>query len=173
MKKTPLKSNPEKILAWQQRSKPLKNNGVPMKRTRIKARGQSETARAKENIQALLRAFVIKRDGGCILRNIRGCGAIADSGEVLQADHLVTRANSATYADERLVVCVCRSCHYWKSVGANVNKNQYDTLVRSILPPDRVQLWDRAEEARLRGTSRRYGSDWKLEEVRLKQLTKS
>jgi hypothetical protein len=49
----------------------------------------------------------------CILRNIRHCGGepgftFLEDGVigkvVLQADHLITRANSATYADSRLVV---------------------------------------------------------------------
>jgi hypothetical protein len=31
-----------------------------------------------------------------------------------QADHLTTRANSATYADTRLIVCACKGAHGWK-----------------------------------------------------------
>ncbi len=95
-------------------------------------------------IQALVREIVIKRDGGCILRNKRRCGG--DVGfAVLQADHLITRANSATFADTRLIVCVCRSCHAWKSLGSNNRKAEYDTLVKTILPADRVALWERCE----------------------------
>jgi len=43
-------------------------------------------------------------------------------GVVLLADHLITRANSATFADSRLVVCVCKSCHAFKSLGSNRHK---------------------------------------------------
>jgi len=99
----------------------------------------SEVSEIKRNIQALLRDTVIDRDGGCILRNMRLCGC--DIGcAALQADHLITRANSATYADPRLVVCVCRPCHAWKSLGGNLRKAQHDALVRTILSPERVAL---------------------------------
>jgi len=106
---------------------------------------------------------VIARDKGCILAKYRHC---ADP--VLQADHLITRANSATYADSRLVVCVCRSCHAWKSLGSNRNKAQYDELIKTILPPDRVGLWERCERDSWR-PHRQYTYDWKLALAALKQ----
>jgi len=81
-----------------------------MKRTRLKVKGTSTTATVKQEIQDTLRAIVIARDGGCILRKVRHCGGELGNA-VLQADHLITRANSATYADSRLVVCLCRPCH--------------------------------------------------------------
>ena len=65
-----------------------------------------------------MREIVIKRDGGCILRDIQGvsqCNGYRKDGKlILQADHLITRANSATYADTRLIVCVCKGHHGWK-----------------------------------------------------------
>lgn len=128
---------------------------------------KSPSAIAKENIQGLLRQIVILRDKGCILRNHRYCAGMMDMPDVvLQADHLITRANSATYADSRLVVCVCRSCHGWKSLGGNARKAQYDALVRKILSKDRVELWDRAERDSWR-PHRKYATDWRLELVAL------
>jgi hypothetical protein len=47
--------------------------------------------------------IVILRDGGCILRDTphaSACNGYAKDGHlILQADHLITRANSATYGD--------------------------------------------------------------------------
>lgn len=142
---------------------------TPLKRkTPLAALGKSDAALLKKKIQAELRRIVIARDKGCILRDIRHCGGLPDTpGIVLQGDHLVTRANSATFADPRLVVCVCRSCHYWKSVGGNINKAQYDALVRTLLPKDRVELWDKAIQDSWRPM--RYSSmDWALELTFLK-----
>jgi hypothetical protein len=145
-------------------------SGYIQRKTPIARRGKSETSKCKARIQALLRQIVMKRDGGCILRDKRHCGAILGAtGHVFQADHLITRSNSATYADPRLVVCVCKSCHGWKSLGSNLRKKQYDELVRSILPPDRVALWDKAENESWRATK----VDWTLEELALQQVWKS
>lgn len=72
-----------------------------MKRSKLRVESKSDTAQLKRDIQALLRAIAIKRDGGCILRGRGGCS------EVLQADHLITRANSATYGDPRNIICLC------------------------------------------------------------------
>ena len=118
----------------------------------------------KRQIQALLREIVIKRDGGCFVRSLRLCGANSASGAILQADHLITRASSATFADSRLVVCVCKLCHFWKKW----HKEEYDRIVRSLLPADRVELWERADLTRYHPTRKdRY--DWKLAIVALKQ----
>lgn len=134
-----------------------------MKRTPLARKSKSETTKIKDDIQAYARAIVIARDGGCILRRYRFCGD-----NVLQADHLITRANSATYADTRLIVCVCRSCHAWKSLGSNRNKAQYDDLVKRIISPERVSLWERCERDSWRPV--RTGLyDWKLQLAALKQ----
>lgn len=126
--------------------------------------GKSESSIQKREIQRLVREIVILRDKGCILRHTRRCGGeIGES--VLQADHLVTRANSATYGDTRLIVCLCRPCHggykQW-------HKPQYDLLVRSILPKERVALWDLAEANR---TPQKM--DWKLVILGLEQELKN
>jgi hypothetical protein len=149
VKKSPLK-----------RKTPLKSRKVGLKPKKLRVQGVSDTAVIKRNIQALLRSYAIERDGDCILRKYRRC-----NDPVLQYDHLITRANSATYADERLGVLICRTCHGWK----HWHKEEYDALVRTILPKTRVQLWQRCEEASWRPTNKG-AYDWKLEELRLKQL---
>src|SRR5829696_4299006 len=100
-----------------------------MKRVRLRLQSHSETAEIKREIQAVARDIVIARDGGCVLRNVRRCGG-EPGFAVLQADHLITRSNSGTYADTRLIVCLCKSCHAWKSLGGNAGKTQYDALVK-------------------------------------------
>ena len=139
---------------------PLRRGTKQLKRTKLRIAGHSDNATLKREIQATLREIVIQRDGGCILRHIRNCGGEIGQA-VLQADHLLTRANSATYADERLVVCLCRPCHggfkKW-------HKPEYDRLVKSILPKETVELWERCEQDR---TPRK--QDWKLELIALKQ----
>jgi len=148
----------------------MKRSDFLQRRTPLRQKSKSETALIKEDIQALLRTIVIARDRGCILRDIRHCGGIPGAlGVVLQADHLITRANSATFADPRLVVCVCRSCHYWKSVGSNRNKTEYDALVKSIISADRVALWEACERDSWR-PHRNYTSDWAKEAAYLRSL---
>jgi hypothetical protein len=145
-----------------QRKTPLRSHA------KLRVAGHSGTADIKRSIQALLRAGVMARDKGCILRNVRHCNGLPGiPGVVLQADHLITRANSATFADLRLVVCVCRSCHAWKSLGGNMRKAQYDALVRELLPRERVILWDRCERDSWRPV-RTSAYDWKLAEVALR-----
>lgn len=135
----------------------------PLKRTKIRVVGHSTVSEDKRTIQELVRAIVIKRDGGCILRNVRRCGGDAE-GTVWQGDHLITRSNSATYADTRLIVCVCRPCHFWKKY----HKEEYDGLIRQILTKERVLLWQRCEADSWK--PRRVTSyDWKMEIVMLKK----
>lgn len=93
------------------------NRSTPIKqRTPLAKKGKSETALIKKEIQTLLRELVMECDGGCILRDVRCGHEIGDPGIVFQAEHLIERSNSATYADPRLVVCICKGCHYWKHV---------------------------------------------------------
>jgi hypothetical protein len=141
-----------------------------IKRTkRIKVAGTSETADLKVRIQELVREIVIKRDGGCILRNICGIPACngyrkSDGELILQADHLITRANSATYADTRLIVCVCQGHHGWKKW----HKEEYDALVKSVIGGDRAMLWARCEEDSWR-PNRTSAYDWRLHVAALEQ----
>lgn len=131
----------------------------------MRKQSNSESAGLKREIQALVRAIVMRRDKGCILRSKRHCGAVLEAtGHVFQADHLVTRANSATYADTRLIVCLCRNCHGWK----HWHKEEYDALVRQILERSRVLLWDRAEHESWK-PKRTTTVDWRIEIAALKQ----
>lgn len=157
------------------RGGPLQRKVGLRRGTKLRVEGKSTAAELKREIQRVARDIVIKRDGGCILRNITffngpQCGGYTKDGAlILQADHLVSRSNSATYADTRLIVCVCKSHHGWKSVGSNLRKKLYDDLVRSILPKDRVELWDRCEEDSWRPTK----MDWKMELAALQQQLKA
>lgn len=65
------------------------------------------------------------------------------------------------------MVLICKSCHAWKSLGSNLRKAEYDRLVRSILPQDRVKLWDLAEiEA---GRHKGVKMDWTIIEMGLER----
>lgn len=142
-------------------------HSILMRRTSLRKQGTSETALLKREIQRLLREIVIARDGGCILRDLRHCGGTPEEA-VMQADHLISRSNSATYADSRLVVCVCKPCHYWKSVAGNLRKAEYDALIKTLLSKERVELWEQCE----RDSWKPRKMDWKLEILALEQELK-
>lgn len=162
------------------RTAPKRKTGLKRGTKRLRVAGVSDTAETKRNIQALLREIVIRRDGGCIFRlpkyientsyaqtGVPPCNGYRNDGQlVLQADHLISRSNSATYADSRLVVCVCKGHHGWKSLGSNLRKKQYDAIVRQLLSPERVALWDKCEADSWRAV-RTSACDWKLAEVAL------
>lgn len=141
----------------------------PLKRSKLRFKGISDTSKIKDEIQGLVRDIVIIRDGGCFLRNTYGvppCNGYAKDGHlILQADHLLSRSNSATYGDTRLIVCVCKGHHGWKSVGNNLRKETYDKLVRQILPPERVALWDLMEATKHTPVK----MDWVLVRLSLQQ----
>lgn len=165
LKRSYFKQKPRKPL----KRTSLKRGTSQLKRTRLNVAGHSTTAQDREEIQRLVRVIVTMRDGGCVLRKHR-CGVeayvqdeIVISDSIIQADHLVTRSNSASYADTRLIVCLCGPCHSWK----HWHEKEYDALVRSILPVERLKLWDRVEEARQ--AHQTHKADWKLEITALKQ----
>jgi hypothetical protein len=118
-----------------------------MKRTPLAKTGSSETSLIKVEIQYVVREIVIARDGGCIFRDLHydgmpECNGYRNDGRlILQADHLITRANAATYAEPRLIVCVCKGHHGWKKW----HEREYNAVVRTLLPPSRVKLWDDCE----------------------------
>ena len=137
-----------------------------MKKTKLRLRGVSDTSVLKDKIQSLLRDIAILRDSGCILRNTRFCGGLPGEA-VLQFDHLITRANAATYAVSKLGVCVCRPCHMWKKY----HQKQYDALVKELISPERVELWEKCEKDSwmpIRTTA----YDWKLYVVVLERELK-
>jgi len=156
-RKTPLRAKK----AWLKKQKPLKVKQV------LRKLSKSPVAESKRHIQFLLREIVILRDQKC-----QRCGLpyapYKDCGVAFQADHLISRGNSATYADPRLCVLLCKPCHGWKSVGSNLRKAEYDAFMRSRLPKERVELWDRCEQESWR-PSRKGSYDWKLAEVALEQ----
>lgn len=126
---------------------------VPMKRTKLRVVGDNDTATRKQDIQDLVRFICCYRDGGCVLRDLRNCGGEAKiekiegeykiiSKSVIQAEHLLPRNNSATFADTRLIVCICRNCHGWKEF----HKGEYDELVKSVISKERVELWGKCEQ---------------------------
>ena len=135
------------------------------RKTPLHKKGKSDNTEIRDTIQSLLREIVMIRDGGCILRKYRRCGG--EIGQVvIQADHLITRSNSATFADERLVVCLCKSCHGWK----HWHEKEYDALVKRILPKNRVELWEKCELERQ--SHRAIKMNWILEIIHLRQVLK-
>jgi hypothetical protein len=133
-----------------------------VKCTPLAKKGTSDTALIKDEIHHWVRAIVIKHDGGCIARNEpwHTCSGYRNDGElILQADHIITRSNSATYADTRLIVCICKGLHGWKKW----NEKRYNELIRPLIGPDRAALWDRCHAARYTPT-RMYASDRKKEQ---------
>lgn len=143
-----------------------------MKRTKLRVVGKSTTSEIKQDIQDLLRELVIKRDGGCVLEGVIGhCNGYNKEGElVYQADHLIERSNSATYADSRLVVCVCKGHHGWKHFKKS-NHDQYNDLIRGIISKERVKLWDRCEADSWK-PKRTDSLDWMLAKVALQDEIK-
>src|SRR4051812_1581903 len=117
----------------------MKRGGFLKRYTPIKRKSTSESAVAKESIQALLRAIVIIVDGGCVLRHypVAGpCSGWNSNGDlILQAEHLVTRGNSISYGDLRNIVCLCRDHHlsfkptsgrlYWELIEGYVGAERW------------------------------------------------
>lgn len=141
-----------------------------MKRTKLNIAGHSTTAQLKNEIQYLLREIVIKRDKKCILFGTRCRHEVGMEGVVWQAEHLIERSNSATYADTRLVVLVCKNCHGWKHFKKS-NHDQYNEWVKGRLSKERVELWERCEKDSWRPVPTR-SSDWQLAIVDLKNQLK-
>ena len=141
----------------------------PMKRTPLRRKSKSKTSTQKDDIQAYVREIVILRDGGCVLRGKLGhqCSGCRKDGElILQADHLIERSNSATYADTRLIVCVCKGLHCWKHFKKS-NHDEYNRMIKSVLSKERISLWERCEKDDQSHKTKKM--DWAMELVALKQ----
>lgn len=117
----------------------------------LRIEGHSTSAELKREIQAILREIVILRDGGCFLRHFhhrtrRVCGGWRNDGKlILQAEHLHTRANAASFADSRLVVCICRDHHiFWKPQ----HSAEYNQLAGEFIGKDKTALWHRIRSDR-------------------------
>lgn len=137
--------------------------GKPLRQTKLRKIGQSSTAKLKREIQALLRLLVIARDKRCIMSP----HILHDQNQILQADHLITRSNNATYADSRLVVCICKDCHDWKS-GSKEAKEEYDKIVKRLISSERSQLWEKME-AEQHKVCIKGDYEWKQEIEKLKK----
>lgn len=128
-----------------------------MKRTKLKARGTSDTSVLKEEIQKHLRLCAIKRDEHCVLQN-KGAGACDN---VLQAEHLNSRSNMLSFADMRNIVLLCRRHHiYWKPQ----NSQRYWELIEQIIGEERWEYYKR-----VRDDKKPYKIDLKMELLALKQ----
>lgn len=117
-----------------------RNTGLT-RRTPLRQKGKSDVAKTKDRIQALLRQLAIHRDGGCVLRHYKdeagNCGGYAPkSGHlILQAEHLITRSNSVSYADMRNIVCLCQHHHgnfkpqhsrlYWELIERHIGPERW------------------------------------------------
>lgn len=136
-----------------------KKANKPMKRGRLRLAGKSTTSELKRDIQALLRQIAINRDGDCVLRGVGTCSG------PLQAEHLVTRSNSATFADMRNIVCLCQYHHiFWKPQHSRL----YWEYIEKILGSDRWNWVKRAE-----ADQRAYKMDWKLVKIALEHDLKA
>lgn len=137
----------------------------PLKKSIIRIRGVSDSSVLKEQIQALLRQICIARDKGCVLRDspqVGKCNA------VLQAEHLITRSNTATFADTRNIVCLCSYHHlFWKPQ----HSKEYWELIEGIIGPKR---WDWLESVQDEMSSHRtHKVDLRLELLALQQEAKT
>lgn len=129
-----------------------------MKRTALRRVSNSPTAIAKRRIQALLREIVIKRDGGCVIGTYFKTNAACNT--PLQAEHLITRSNSATFGDTRNIVCLCQYHHiFWKPQ----HSRAYWELIEEIVGPIRWAWLELAEADRSP-----HKVDWVLTELALK-----
>jgi hypothetical protein len=108
-----------------------------LRTTPLRRSSKSPTAKLKERIQALVRAIVIKRDNGCLLKGFNGVAC----NPVLQADHLITRGKNIGFADTRLIVCLCKGHHTAKTYDTT---GIYEAAIRERIAPERRTLWDRA-----------------------------
>jgi hypothetical protein len=167
MKKYNFYTKPRKPL----KRTPLKSKKVFSRKSKLRIEGHSTSSQQKRDIQALVRFIVCYRDGGCVLRDLRNCGgeAVVEgekiiSNRTIQADHILTRANSATFADTRLIVCICSGCHMWKKY----HENEYNDLIRKeVFTPAQNILWDKAEK--FRQAHKTYKPDWAMELVALRK----
>lgn len=137
---------------------PFKRSQKPLQRTKLRIAGVSDTSVLKRDIQALLREIVIRRDGGCILRGHGQCT------EILQAEHLVTRANPRSFGDTRNIVCLCTYHHlFFKKQYGQV----YWDLIKQKIGPERWAWYEMAQNDRSY-----FKADWKLVKLGLTEELK-
>jgi hypothetical protein len=154
MKRTPLK-----------RKTPLKSRQTHSKasvRSALRQMSKSPVAGYKRRIQAALNALGQARDGGCIMRHYPEsgeCGGYANDGHlILQWDHILTRSNSATFADLRNGIILCKRHHiFWKK--------QYPMLWAELVYRHigaETTSWIHRQQALSGKPTRIYPSEWLL-----------
>lgn len=141
----------------------------------LRVKGNDPSSILKEEIQGLLRAIVILRDGGCFLRHYRDkinsqyieCGTHRKDGDlILQAEHLHTRSSARAFSDSRMLVCCCQRHHlYFKTQ----HSSQYNRFARDFIGDSRCKLWEDIEDTRFTA----YKVDLKLEKLALEKELKS
>lgn len=137
---------------------------TPLKRSRLRLRGVSDTSVLREQIQAKLRQGVIKRDRVCLLADYPEAGKC---NAIQQCEHLISRSQSSTFADLRNCVLLCSRHHiFWKPQ----NSQRYWEIIEEMIGPDR---WDWTQKMRKEQSSHRsYKIDWKLELLALESEIK-
>lgn len=171
MKRSGFKTKSRKPL----RRTSLKRGASPsLKKTKLRKKGKSEVSTTKDKIQDVLRDIVILRDGGCIARDQEwheNCGGYTKDGKlVLQADHLIEKSNSETYAMIPLVICVCKGLHGWKHFKKS-NHDLYNQRMKELLPESTIKLWEKMEADSWR--PKKVGAyDWNLKLAELEQILK-
>lgn len=141
----------------------------PLKRTKLRVAGTSTTAELKKDIQALLREIALKIYGTCVLSKYPetgACGSYTRAGNlILQAEHLNSRSNTATFGDMRNIVLLCQRHHiYWKPQ----NSQKYWELIEKVIGKERWDWYLRAKEDK-----RPYKVDLKLIKIALEQELKN
>lgn len=132
-----------------------------MKRTRLRRKSQSPTALLKDDVQSWLRAVVIARDKGCVLRDYPEAGKC---NTILQAEHLNSRTHMISFGDSRIAVCLCSRHHiFWKPT----NSARYWEIIEEIIGPTRWNLFQRIKADRMS-----HKIDLKLAIIQLKRELK-
>jgi hypothetical protein len=103
-----------------------------VKRTKLRRK----LPKSQQDSEDTVRAIVIKRDGGCIMRDnphAPPCNGYRADGELLlQADHLFTRPTT------RPILRLPGASRLEEMV-----REEYDAMASTIISPQRVALWKR------------------------------
>lgn len=137
----------------------------------MRQHAKTPSAKLKVEIQSLARQIVIKRDGGCVFRDLENfppCNGYSAGGNlVLQADHMISRGKNIGFADTRLINCVCKGHHTAKTFDTT---GRYEEALRGIVGEERALLWDRARADRKSYPRGAY--EWGKEALALRQELK-
>lgn len=135
--------------------KSLKKNRLhkPRRRKRIPKQGKLPLSKVKRELQAVLRQRAIERDRSCVIGKYqddlppswRKCGRLRKDGQIIvQAEHLVGRTKSISYADMDNILLVCQRHHFFF-------KRQHGLLYWSIVRKhvgeeiwSKIQAWEMA-----------------------------